>query len=109
MQEPVECPILALHYSSDLWPAPEAFDAQRFATEAPQQEECAFMPFGHGPATCPAQRLAMIALKALLVALLRRYRVRGGGGGDGGDRPPFGVKKGTLLPLPGVVVSLVAA
>lgn len=96
------CPILALHHSEGLWESPENFDTERFESEsAADQPHCAFMPFGHGPFTCPAQRLAMVTLKVLLVVLLRKHRLRR----DAGD-PPFQVEDGTLLPLPGTSVVL---
>ena len=39
-------------------------------------DETAFLPFSHGPMNCPGRGLALLELRAVACALLRRFRVR---------------------------------
>ncbi|NNL64661.1 MAG: cytochrome P450 [Myxococcales bacterium] len=59
------------HRRADLWPAPGAFDPERFLSEAPRAP-FAWYPFGGGPRACIGQRFAMVELTAILATLHQR-------------------------------------
>ncbi|MGI3904116.1 MAG: cytochrome P450 [Janthinobacterium lividum] len=73
----VHVPIYALHRQERLWPQAEAFDPDRFHSDAGvKRERFAYMPFGAGPRVCIGAGLAMTECLVVLATLLPHYRVR---------------------------------
>ncbi|MFM7143104.1 MAG: cytochrome P450 [Alphaproteobacteria bacterium] len=66
------------HYLDDWWSDPWAFDPDRFAPGRAEHERhpYLFVPFGGGAHMCIGHRFAELQIKAILCALLRRYRWR---------------------------------
>jgi unspecific monooxygenase len=64
-----------LHRHRRLWPAPNAFDPERFMPGAPAVDRFAYLPFGIGPRVCIGAQFAMTEATLVLAALLRRFRV----------------------------------
>ncbi|KAG2426046.1 hypothetical protein HXX76_013236 [Chlamydomonas incerta] len=79
----------AVMHDPAIWPEPEAFRPERFLPESGGRlgplagcggggggaaEGAAWAPFGMGPRMCVGHKLAMMASKATLVSLLRRFR-----------------------------------
>lgn len=64
------------HRLPHLWSDPDAFDPERFTDERYRQlQPGAYVPFGRGPRTCIGMRFGLLEVKAVAVALLRRYRL----------------------------------
>ena len=65
-----------LHRHERLWANPDAFDPDRYATEAGKcSMREAFMPFSQGARVCPGAGFAMIEGPLLLAQILRRFRL----------------------------------
>lgn len=65
-----------LHRHSRLWDDPDAFDPDRWRTEAGRTSaRAAYIPFSSGPRVCPGAGFAMLEGVVLLAAILRAYRV----------------------------------
>lgn len=64
------------HYQEDWWTDPFAFDPERFAPGRAEQDRhpYLFVPFGGGAHMCIGYRFAELQIKAILCALVRRYR-----------------------------------
>lgn len=64
------------HYLEDWWSDPFSFDPDRFAPGRAEHERhpYLFVPFGGGAHMCIGYRFAELQIKAILCALLRRYR-----------------------------------
>jgi enediyne biosynthesis protein E7 len=63
------------HRDPELWPEPERFDPERFATaQSGSRPRCAFIPFGAGPRACIAASFAMMEMKLVLAMMLRAAR-----------------------------------
>jgi cytochrome P450 len=65
------------HRLPELWSHPDGFDPDRFS-EARQKAIVpgAYVPFGRGPRLCLGKRFGELEVKAIAVALLRRYDVQ---------------------------------
>jgi cytochrome P450 len=58
-----------------LWAAPDAFDPDRWQTEAGRASaRAAYLPFSEGPRVCPGAGLAMVEGVLLLAMLVRAFR-----------------------------------
>lgn len=73
--------IWGIHHNPSVWPDPERFDPDRFATAtdgeaAPHQGRYAHLPFGGGPRACIGAHLAMTELVIAVATVLRAYRLR---------------------------------
>jgi cytochrome P450 len=64
------------HYMEEWWTDPFRFDPDRFAPGRAEHERhpYLFVPFGGGAHMCIGHRFAELQIKAILCALLRRYR-----------------------------------
>jgi cytochrome P450 len=64
------------HYLDEWWTEPFRFDPQRFAPGRAEHERhpYLFTPFGGGAHMCIGYRFAELQIKAILFALVRRYR-----------------------------------
>lgn len=69
---------LHTHHMEEWWSDPFAFDPDRFAPGRAEHERhpYLFVPFGGGAHMCIGYRFAELQIKAILCALLRRYRWR---------------------------------
>lgn len=84
-----------LHHDPRSYAAPERFQPERFAPEArPRVPAFAYLPFGAGPRTCIASRLAAVQLVEAQAVILKAWALRPCGrdrclvervGGEGGD------------------------
>ncbi|CAH0727374.1 unnamed protein product, partial [Brenthis ino] len=72
----MDCTILIfdLHRRSDQFVEPMRFRPERFMEE-PTWHPFAYIPFSAGPRNCIGQRFAMIEMKLVLSAVLRKYRL----------------------------------
>ncbi len=62
-----------IHRDPALYPAPDAFRPERWATIDPSPYE--YMPFGAGPRRCLGATFAELEMKLVLPRLLQRYRL----------------------------------
>lgn len=65
--------IFGMHHRPDLFPEPQAFDPERFATER-SLPRGAFVPFGGGARMCIGSHFALLELQLVLSIWLRRLR-----------------------------------
>jgi len=66
----------ALHRLPDLWPNPEGFDPQRFASGTEKLlPSYAYLPFGGGPRKCLGNRFALTEALLLLAMVVQRFRL----------------------------------
>nr|ARN17935.1 cytochrome P450-12 [Cephus cinctus] len=69
--------IFHVHRSEKYWPDPLKFDPDRFLPEeVAKRHPFAFTPFSAGPRNCLGLKYAMMAMKALLGTVLRRYIIK---------------------------------
>jgi cytochrome P450 len=65
------------HRLPELWAHPEAFDPERFSEARAQMiVPGAYVPFGRGARLCIGRRFGELEVKAIALALLRRYDVQ---------------------------------
>ncbi len=64
-----------LHRHDRIWAAPDAFDPDRWQTEAARESARAgYLPFSSGPRVCPGAGFAMLEGTLLLAHLVRAFR-----------------------------------
>jgi cytochrome P450 len=61
------------HRNPEYWPAPEAFDPERFLPAARQQPRLVYLPFGAGPRQCIGAGFALQEAVIALATLAARY------------------------------------
>jgi cytochrome P450 len=59
-----------IHRNPDVFPEPERFLPERFATEPPPYT---YLPFGAGPHTCIGQSFAMLEMGLVMATIARQY------------------------------------
>ncbi|XP_028416651.1 cytochrome P450 3A16-like [Dendronephthya gigantea] len=72
----VVIPLYALHRKPEYWSDPETFNPERFLEPNMQNNpnhRYAFMPFSSGPRICIGYRFALMEIKVVLSALIRRF------------------------------------
>ena len=73
----VMLPIYAIHRHALIWDRPNAFDPDRFASEATRsRHRFSYMPFGAGARACIGASFAMMEAQILLTSLLARFSFR---------------------------------
>ncbi len=66
----------AIHRRADLWPEPDAFRPERFASGPPKQTDAlTWLPFSAGPRFRPGEALALDELELALREVLTRFEV----------------------------------
>ncbi|KAH8416204.1 hypothetical protein KR222_011010, partial [Zaprionus bogoriensis] len=69
------CPY-ATHRLAHIYPEPEKFKPERFATEnVEQRHPYAYIPFSAGPRYCIGNRFAILEIKTIVSRLLRSYQL----------------------------------
>ncbi|MFC7018755.1 MULTISPECIES: cytochrome P450 [Haloarcula] len=64
-----------VHRDSRFYDAPRTFDPDRWAGTSPREKADAFVPFGSGARICIGRHFARLEMKAVLAAVLSRYRL----------------------------------
>jgi len=71
----VVIPVNLIHHLPVHWNDPEQFRPERFTSmEKTRQPNFCHMPFGEGPRNCIGMRFALMEVKMMLVAILRKYK-----------------------------------
>ncbi len=65
--------VWGVHHNPDVWPDPDRFDPDRFATEARRYDH---LPFGGGPRGCIGQHMATAELLVAVATLVRSFRLK---------------------------------
>ena len=73
---PVYICLWPMHHNPDYFPNPEQFQPERFLAEAKNDlHPYAFGVFGHGPKSCPGNRLATDIIKITVVEILLHFNL----------------------------------
>ncbi len=66
----------AMHHDPALWPDPERFDPDRFASaRLTGEDRWRYLPFGAGPRSCIGDHFAMLEATLGLATIIRRARI----------------------------------
>ena len=69
-------PIPLVHSSKDYYVDPEKFDPDRWSRQRKDEiKPLTWLPFGYGARICPAERLAMVEVKLVLLLIMQNFDV----------------------------------
>ncbi|XP_037954921.1 cytochrome P450 9c1-like [Teleopsis dalmanni] len=75
-KEMIAIPIAALHRDPEYFPEPGKFLPERFSDENKSNiKNLSYLPFGIGPRSCIANRLALMETKAIIYNMLLRFKI----------------------------------
>ncbi|XES00262.1 cytochrome P450 [Streptomyces sp. S1D4-11] len=89
-----------LHRQPRLFPDPERFDPDRWATEAPGPRE-AYIPFGNGSRKCLGEAFALTEILVVLARVLQGWTLHG----QAASSRPVVPRVNTLLEAPPLVMT----
>ena len=65
-----------MHHDPAVWENPEKFDPDRFLPEnCNERHPFAYVPFGDGPRHCLGKDLAILEIKIVLIAILKKWKI----------------------------------
>ncbi len=71
----INVPTYSVHHSEEFYPEPEKFDPDRFLPEQKAaRDQYTYLAFGHGPRNCIGMRFALLEMKLVLAATLRKFK-----------------------------------
>ncbi|KAJ7329088.1 hypothetical protein JRQ81_015262 [Phrynocephalus forsythii] len=102
----IEIAVGHLHHNPSIWPEPEKFLPERFTAQAKQQRHpFSYLPFGAGPRSCIAARLALMEIKITFLRILQKFKFQM----CPETQIPLQLKsQGTLGPINGVYIKIVS-
>ena len=64
-----------VHRDPEIWPEPEVLNPERWSEERKVLQPYTYLPFLHGPRSCPAKHFSVMAIKLVLVSLLQNFEL----------------------------------
>jgi len=69
-------PVESIHHDPEIYPEPEKFIPERFSPEQKANRNVVhYLPFGYGPRSCIAMRLALVQMKMAAVHVVRNFKL----------------------------------
>jgi cytochrome P450 len=90
------------HLDPAVYPTPDSFQPSRFLDQDLASDPLKFTTFSHGIHLCPGRHFALVTMRLVLAAILRRYDVSLTG--DNTTLPPICFERATLAQRKGAVL-----